>query len=336
MLLHYQEFSNNVEKNKYKMTDLRDLIKDYKIKVKCRKKTDAIEHIYLFLRHSFFAIHIQKVYRGFLHRRLLKLKGEGWKNIDKCVNETDFYTLDTLNEIPAYEFFSFKDGEQLYGASIVSLFKLLLQTNGKHSFSNPYNRNTVKRTELANAINSYIRISTILKIPIEFHPEEKEMIIQEQTQQQEINQRINNVFIEMDQLGNYTQASWFLNIETSAQILYFVNQLYDIWNYRAQLSIQTKNRISNGLDIFRNINLPQLKRIINSNGYTNARNPTVEKNNYMVVRKAALTVMERLVYSADNVEDRSLGSIYVLTALTLVSREAAEALPWLYSSVAHL
>ena len=54
------------------------------------------------------------------------------------------------------------------------------------------------------------------------------------------------------------------------------------------------------------------------------RNPTVEKNNYMVVRKAALTVMERLVYSADNVEDRSLGSIYVLTALTLVSREAAE------------
>ena len=49
MLLHYQEFGNNVEKNKYKMTDLRDLIKDYKIKVKCHQKTDAIEHIYLFL-----------------------------------------------------------------------------------------------------------------------------------------------------------------------------------------------------------------------------------------------------------------------------------------------
>ena len=97
------------------------------------------------------------------------------------------------------------------------------------------------------------------------------MIIQEQTQQQEINQRINNVFIEMDQLGNYTQACWFLNIETAAQLLHFVNQLYDIWNYRAQLNIQTKNRISNGLDIFRNINLPQLKRIINSNGYTNTK-----------------------------------------------------------------
>ena len=34
-----------------------------------------------------------------------------------------------------------------------------------------------------------------------------------------------------------------------------------------------------------------------------------------------------------NNEYRSLGALYILTALTLVSSDAASALPWLYDSV---
>tara|TARA_A100001015_G_scaffold293376_1_gene369882 strand:- start:59 stop:1036 length:978 start_codon:yes stop_codon:yes gene_type:complete len=324
MLLDYSDFINNAEDNVYKMADLRRIIKEYNIKTRCRKKTDAIEVIYVYLKESYHAIKIQRVFRGFLHRSLLRLKGDGWRNLECCVNDTDFYTLDVLKDIPAYEFFSFKDGEQVYGANIVSLFKLLRQTDGKPEFSNPYNRNKLTRTALANSINCYIRISGILKIPIDFYPETSEIYMQEQTDDQIIAQRISNVFIAMDELGNYTQESWFLDV-TPFNLVIFINRLRDIWDYRAQLTFEVKRRISNNKNIFRNIDFSLLNQ--SSVSYYN------DDNSRRIIRKLALDVIERFVYSAVNTEDRSLGTIFVLTALTIVSPEAAAALPWLYDSV---
>mgnify|MGYP001234281072 CR=1 FL=1 len=320
MLLHYEEFSSNVEENRYKINDLRSMIKQYNIKTKYRRKVQLIEAVYLYLRESFYVMKIQKVYRGHLHRKLLWLKGEGWKAPEKCLNDTDFYTLDTIKDIPAYEFFSFKDNEQLYGVSVVSLFKLLLQTNGKTEFSNPYNRNTISRTNLADSINCYIRICRALKIPIDFYPEVKEQLTQEQI----FRQRVSKVFMAMDELGNYTQEDWFLNISNSADFIIFLRELYDIWSYRAQLTSEVKMRISNSTNLFTGINFG----LLNTNVFTG----TV---GYERLMNLALTVMERFVFSAINTEDRVLGAIYVLSALTLVSSEAAAALPWLHSSVTH-
>jgi hypothetical protein len=47
-----------------------------------------------------------------------------------------------------------------------------------------------------------------------------------------------------------------------------------------------------------------------------------------------LNVLENLVNTGINVDSKSLGAYYVLSALTLVNETAAEALPWLYQSVA--
>ena len=44
-------------------------------------------------------------------------------------------------------------------------------------------------------------------------------------------------------------------------------------------------------------------------------------------------VMEKLLYNAINEEFQKLGAIYILTALTIVSSDAAEAMPWYYLSV---
>ena len=40
-----------------------------------------------------------------------------------------------------------------------------------------------------------------------------------------------------------------------------------------------------------------------------------------------------MVYSGIDQDSRGLGALYVLTALTLVSPGAADAMPWLYNSV---
>ena len=128
----------------------------------------------------------------------------------------------------------------------------------------------------------------------------------------------------MDELGNYTQEDWFLNISNSADFIIFLRELYDIWSYRAQLTSEVKMRISNSTNLFTGINFG----LLNTNVFTG----TV---GYERLMNLALTVMERFVFSAINTEDRVLGAIYVLSALTLVSNEAAAALPWLHSSVTH-
>jgi hypothetical protein len=43
-------------------------------------------------------------------------------------------------------------------------------------------------------------------------------------------------------------------------------------------------------------------------------------------------IIENLVKSAIDVDNKTLGSFYVLTALTLVSQPAREAMPWLYEA----
>ena len=48
------------------------------------------------------------------------------------------------------------------------------------------------------------------------------------------------------------------------------------------------------------------------------------------MRKKALSVMEKMVTSADDKENRCLGAYFVLGALTLVSYEASNAMPHLY------
>ena len=46
-----------------------------------------------------------------------------------------------------------------------------------------------------------------------------------------------------------------------------------------------------------------------------------------------LSVMEDMVYTGVNVEFKTLGSLHVLSVLTIVSYEARNAMPWLYEAL---
>ena len=53
---------------------------------------------------------------------------------------------------------------------------------------------------------------------------------------------------------------------------------------------------------------------------------------YEVMRKRILDIIEIFVTQGEDTDARSLGTYYVLGALTTVSHSAAVSLPWLYES----
>ena len=54
---------------------------------------------------------------------------------------------------------------------------------------------------------------------------------------------------------------------------------------------------------------------------------------FPILQDIALTIIEKLVRSGINHDSKCLGANYVLCALTLVSSDAATAIPWLFQSV---
>ena len=223
--------------------------------------------------------------------------------------------MDNIKEISANQFISFKDNDGfVYGFDILSLYNLILK-NGLKS-QNPYNRSKLP-DDIINIIRLKIRLSIILNNPINIKLDNE---IPEQSSKHKLNMRIVAVFQQLDSLGNYTDMSWFSNLNRNKVVL-FLRELYDIWSYRAQLSNDTKYKICppNG-NPFRYVNIDGL----NSPQF-----------NFDLIQKIALSVIENMINNGINRDSKTLGAYYVLSAFTLVSKEAAESLPWLYESVVH-
>tara|TARA_B100000035_G_scaffold314176_1_gene329708 strand:- start:434 stop:913 length:480 start_codon:yes stop_codon:yes gene_type:complete len=134
-----------------------------------------------------------------------------------------------------------------------------------------------------------------------------------------INHKIVDVFSKIDLLGNYTNIQWFTSLNYH-RLMRFVRELYDIWNYRAQLSNETKKSIC----------------YPSGNPFTIHYNTLIESDNINYIRYQLLEIMNNLITKGINDENKSLGAFYVLASLTLVNRDAANSMPWLYESVSHL
>ena len=62
---------------------------------------------------------------------------------------------------------------------------------------------------------------------------------------------------------------------------------------------------------------------------------TIHLREDKIIMKAIAKILTELVTTGADDGSKWLGASYVLSALTLVSSEAADALPWLYQSVSH-
>jgi len=296
----------------FKVSQLKRVCKHHKLK-QSGKKDDLVKRIYSFLRISNACMIIQKATRRFFYKQYKRSQGPGRDNRSICVNETDFLTMEDLKDIGNTQFFSITDQTgHVYGFDVISLWNLYLK-NGQET-TNPYNR--LKFSEnIYHTLCIFLNYSQILKkdVILIIKNEEDENMTPEKRNES----RTLTLFQLMDDLGNYTDITWFLNLN-SYQIIKFIRELMDIWYYRAQLTDDVKREICPPLgNPFCNININML-----NTGW-----------NIQELRKFALNIIDRMVTSGINSDNQSLGTIYVLSALTLVNTNAANALPWLYQSV---
>ena len=302
----------NLNRLNYNVSQLKKICKSYKLK-STGNKEQLIHKCYNYLKYSLFAVKIQSFFKGFITRKYYSLIKISLNERNKCVNDTDFLTLDELKELPFYQFFCIKDEDNFsYGFDICSLYNLMKQS-GKDS-KNPYTRKIIP-LETIKHLRKIIRFSHLLKFPIKVVIEDEK---EELSEEQKLNIKCTGIFQKIDELGNYSNSDWFLDLSRE-NIIIFIKELYDIWNYRAQITYDTKMRIcppfASPFDNI-HINILQMKHI-------------------KQLQLDAINIIEKLVTKGINNESKNLGAFYVLGALTLVNQQAAQSLPWLYESFYH-
>jgi len=338
----------------YKLDELKKAAKKYRLLIS-GNKTALINRLQIHFKQIKNAIIIQKNFRRWIVKATFSLRGPGFKNRKLCVNDTDFVTMEPLDEIPNENFFSYIDSKQfVYGFNITSIIQMI-RTKGK--FNNPYNREELDKATLKNIKKLFVLCliiypefknendfdrnqsnrttnntieNTTRHYTNEFRGnseiitnrynnlvhviQEKLRVLREKT----IEQRITELFIEFDHLGNYTNSSWFSTLDAT-QYVRLYRCILDIWNYRGQLSYQVKSKICLLGNPF--------SEITPRTFFTN------DSISYERIRNGCLTIFENLIYTGIDEEHRKLGAFHALTALTVVSRDARQAMPWLYESV---
>jgi hypothetical protein len=301
------------KKNNYTVPNLKSICKHYKLKVS-GKKPELVERIYNFLHDSNSSIFIQKIFRAYLVRQYFKLLGPAFYNRKLCKNDTDFFTLEELNDIPNSQFFSYKENNNIWGFNILSIYNLFLKNNSKEVY-NPYTRENINNS-IFNNIKKIINLSKLLNKPINIVLNNDDDKSLSQKKKNEI--KCLELFQVINQLGNYSDYSWFINLNRLA-LVRFIRELIDIWEYRAELSNETKCQICYPYgNPFRVIDTRHLNSM-----------------NFIQLQKNILTVINQFISKGVSEEHCNLGASYVLCSLTLVSPYAAEALPWLYHSVSN-
>jgi len=311
---------DKLTENNYNIQQLKIIAKFYRLKISGNKK-ELISRIYVFLFLSSYIIKIQKIFRGRLQRKFNAYFGPALNKRDICTNDTDFVTMDDLKDLPYGQFYSFKDNDgRIYGFDIASIYNLIYKNTDTINISkiggiNPYNRNKIPTFVMID-LKMIIRTSKILniKIVLDFDTD-----IGNVSNAKTVEMRTLSLFQNIDALGNYSSPEWFLTLNR-VQLIKFVRELSDIWNYRAQLSNETKQNICPPIgDPFRNINISYI----------------MNEHDLLNIKKIILDLLEKFVNNGVDRDSKTLGAYYVLGALTLVNESAASSLPWLFQSVAY-
>lgn len=317
-------------------------------------KQVLLERLKRYMNQDTFATQLQRTIRGVFVRRAISLRGAALHNRNMCVNDTDFYSLEPLENIPFCEFFSYTDKNKFtYGFELESLIMYIKRRT--RNIKNPYNRDNMD--DIVKSIRKLERLTSIINT--HYVPMERTVIAKikpkpvtsngtrsspsirtpqntsrtSRPQSTHIDaamiahirnvrskphlERATLLFMDIDQLGNYTQHQWFTDLDRR-NCLRFYRILKDIWTYRAQIPSAIKSKICPLWDPF---------IMLSSNSIDIPTMTSVELQN------VCLTIMEDMVYTGTDTEFRTIGAFHVLSALTVVNNDARVNMPWLYESL---
>ena len=294
----------------YLVPQLKTMCKYYNVGfVVGTKKNEIIRRLFSFLEQSYYAQRIQKVFRSFMLRKYIRAKGPAFIKRPMCVNETDFFTMESVSDIEIEQFISYTDTDSMtYGFDIMSLYQMMSRT--AHPTKNPYNRNDLPQDLISN-MNFLFKFSHIFFKKVVVTISEP---VLDSTKLLEM--KCISLFQEINNLGNYADHLWLWSLNKH-NLIKFIKCLTDIWSYRANLSDDMKMLIC-----------PPRGDPILGISLQSIHNMSMDK-----LRKHVLFIVQNLILTAADEPNRSLGANYVLCALTLVNNDAAASMPWLYQSV---
>lgn len=227
------------------------------------------------------------------------------------VNDCDFFSCEKLNQIPLAMFFSYRcDDSHVYGFDIRSIYSLIKSSLLSDRIpENPYNRKEIPST-IIKKIDNLVKTLRRQNINVEWAP------ITPPTPEQQFRMKVVDVFQTINELNYYSSPDWFINLDLRAHRKFYT-ELYDIWSFRAGLTLSQKSDIIPGFHtkIFRTA--PWAIRDLS----------------FETIAKLNLNTIRYFCTSAEETSNRILGAMYTVTALTIVSTEARNTYPWLYETV---
>jgi len=293
----------------YNVKQLKCILKSYNLK-SSGNKNELMSRIYKFMKETYFSVIIQKYFRRHILTTFYSVQNRLRSNKHiEYNNTTDFYSLEGISEINPLYLYTYKDEDNF---NYVFKISSLISYFDKNNHENPYNRNAFT-SQIINDINIIKRIyklySNICEIDDDIDP-----IL---TRKQQYTLQLTEIFHTIDSLGNYSDINWILNL-SKRDIVVLIRQLYDLWSYRAQLTEEMKREICppNGRPFY-GVNISALTR----------------QQDHIYLLETCITIFSNMLNTTATQSNKSLAALYILSALTIVSPNAADTMPWLYQSI---
>ena len=292
---------------------LRNLCNKYKISIKNKLKKDISKILYHFMDSYSTILNnknninkiiiIQSLFRGNFVRNIY-----GKMILSKCINSTDidgtffWYNINnniSINNNLYYDkLFIFTENNLNY-CFLVQSFKKNLLSYGK----NPY---TTEKFSI-NTINNFNkRLRFIKKQNINLSNSKTSI-----SKQKKFELYVFNVFQKIESLGNYTDHNWFLNL-TLDNLKVFYYSIKNIF-FNSAPTIEEKRKF-----------LP-LNNAFKMSNYDISIIPSSDKRKLQTI---IIKDINKFISSGINIEYQRFAAWIILTALTKVSRNASNALPY--------
>jgi hypothetical protein len=297
----------------YSVAELKSYLKSHTLFLSGTKQV-LHDRLFCYLRAVRATIQLQAKFRGLFVRSVFKLFHKYQSLLPACVNDQDFYSFEPLTEINKFQLICVTEPEgSVYGFDLTSIFQYKKKLELGVPLTNPYTRSNLDPSffrELAK-IESASKMKIIPTVLDIVNQEEENSFSYEK----KVEMKAITLFQQINSLGNYSDSSWFMQL-SRGRLLRLLQELYDIWNFRLNITRETK----------RNVCPPS------GSPFDLGVNIRTSNTSDIELREIVLNVFENFVYRGINRDAQCLGAFYVLGSLTLVSTVAAEALPWLYQS----
>lgn len=258
-----------------------------------------LETTYLGCQNYESIIKIQKNFRIYNLHKNIKLRGFACYNRGICVNQTDFYSMDDIIDIPNNEFYSYTDSNKFtYGFHIDSIWELVKKK--KNRIMNPYNRDLFNE----NMRDQVTFLHRIKKQNIKIDKNKPSIQIL-------VKSKCIDLLSKIDMFGYQTNINWLYN-QSPVNLRYFFRRLSHHWNFKIGNDLK--------LSILPNGDL------INEN-YTSLTR-TSNNNKYKLLDKI-LVILDAMVSNSQNLDDRNSAAITILYALADVCNEVKQSNPWI-------